>query len=93
MSFENSRAIRAWRRAPCHGPGRWSGVLAVVLATSAASAQGSVPQDAKASVVPAGTYRAWLDSPGGELPFGLKLEWEAGARTPGAASGEKGLLI
>ena len=35
--------------------------------------------DRSAAPLPIGVWRAWLDSPGGELPFGLELQSAAGA--------------
>lgn len=40
-----------------------------------------------------GTWRAWLDSPGGELPFGLELTEQAGAWRAWFINGEERITV
>ncbi len=53
----------------------WTGMIAVAL-FAAAQADGKDPRTSAPVPLRAGSWRAWLDSPGGELPFGLELAKE-----------------
>lgn len=54
-------------------------LLVAASLTPRRAAPADRPPDRSAAPLPAGVWRAWLDSPGGELPFGLELQSAAGA--------------
>ena len=73
----------AGRRGPLLPFFRHAAALATLLIATRLTPLGAAPaersSDRPAAPLPAGVWRAWLDSPGGELPFGLELQSTAGA--------------
>lgn len=74
------------------GPFRYAAaaVLLLLLASraplQAAAPHQPAPPVPKTAQPAVGVWRAWLDSPGGELPFGLELQPKSGA-APGSFAG------
>ena len=60
--------------------------LALLLAAQISLADGS-------AVLPQGQWRAWLDSPGGEIPFGLELRGESGQWQSWLVNGEERIPV
>jgi thiol-disulfide isomerase/thioredoxin len=48
---------------------------------------------APAEELHAGTWRAWLESPGGELPFGLEIDRKGAALSATIVNGEERILV
>ncbi len=60
-------------------------LLALALLLTHAPAQGSQPRP--------GAWRAWLDSPGGELPFGLQIDQKNGQLAAWILNGEERIPV
>lgn len=64
-------------------------VLVSILASTACGAPPAGHESAPVVFDPVGTWRAVLDSPGGELPFGLRIEGAPGAWRAVVLNGEE----
>jgi thiol-disulfide isomerase/thioredoxin len=67
------------------------GACAAALLALLAAACGDPPMDSttRPTALATGTWRGWLDAPGGELPFGLELLHEDGAWRAVLGNGEE----